>query len=219
MQLLICAATEMELTAIRASVALRTLPPSHTIRFLVTGVGLGPSMYQLAKHLILNPPELVIQAGIAGSLDPQLLPGETVVIDADTIGDAGVVENKQFHNLFALGLADPDLFPWKEGFLPNPYAQWLALPELKMAKGITVNEVSTNPERIQQYRLQWGAQTESMEGAALHYVCLMENVPFLQLRSISNIIGERDKTKWKLKEAIQNLDTELNLLIDKILEL
>ena len=42
---------------------------------------------------------------------------------------------------------------------------------------------------------------ESMEGAALHYVCLMEKIPFLQIRSISNYIGERDKKKWNMKDA------------------
>lgn len=219
MQLLICAATALELDAIQASVARRKLPPAHNIRFLVTGVGIGPSMYHLTRHLCQQSPELVIQAGIAGSIDMQILPGDTVVVHSDTFGDVGVVENKQFRNLFDMGLEDPESFPWQEGFLPNPYAQWLALPGLKAVRGITVSEISTNPQRIQQYRMQWGAQTESMEGAALHYACLQEGIPFLQLRSISNIIGERDKTRWKLKEAINNLHQELNLLIDKILEL
>jgi len=54
---------------------------------------------------------------------------------------------------------------------------------------------------------------ESMEGAAFHYVCLQEAVPFLQLRAVSNMIGERDKTKWLMKEAIDNLNKELIVLI------
>jgi futalosine hydrolase len=48
-----------------------------------------------------------------------------------------------------------------------------------------------------------------MEGAAVHYVGLMENVPFLQLRSISNLVGERDKKKWKLPLSIKNLNQTL----------
>jgi futalosine hydrolase len=39
-----------------------------------------------------------------------------------------------------------------------------------------------------------------MEGAALHYTCLMEKIPFMQLRSISNYIAERDKSKWGHEE-------------------
>ncbi len=219
MQLLICTATALELSAIQASVGKRILPPAHSVRFLVTGVGIGASMYQLTRQLCRHKPQLVIQAGIAGTLDAALVPGDTVVIETDTFGDAGVVEKEQFHNVFQMGLLEPNAFPWTEGKLQNPYAAWLALPGLKKAAAITVNEVTTNEERIRQYRLQWGAQIESMEGASLHYACLMESVPFLQLRSISNTIGERDKSKWRLKEAVHNLDTELNALLDKIMAL
>ena len=59
----------------------------------------------------------------------------------------------------------------------------------------------------------FAADIESMEGAALHYVCLLQKVPFLQLRSISNKVGVRDKTKWKIKTAIDNLTMELNALL------
>jgi futalosine hydrolase len=55
-----------------------------------------------------------------------------------------------------------------------------------------------------------------MEGAALHFIALHQKIPFIQLRSISNNVGERDKTKWKIKEAISNLNEELKNFIDLI---
>ena len=64
---------------------------------------------------------------------------------------------------------------------------------------------------------KFGADIESMEGAAFHYVCLQEKIKFLQLRSISNIAGERDKTKWTMKEAIVNLNIELKKLVKNII--
>ena len=64
--------------------------------------------------------------------------------------------------------------------------------------------------------LQFNADIETMEGAALHYVCLQEDIPFIQIRTISNFVGERDKTKWKLKDAIENLNIELDKLYNKI---
>jgi futalosine hydrolase len=45
-----------------------------------------------------------------------------------------------------------------------------------------------------------------MEGAAFHYVCLTEKVPFLQLRAVSNYVGERNKKNWNIKLAIENLN-------------
>ena len=55
-----------------------------------------------------------------------------------------------------------------------------------------------------------------MEGAALHYVGLMEKIPFIQLRAVSNYTGERNKKKWKMKEAIVNLNNELIRLLNKL---
>ena len=67
---------------------------------------------------------------------------------------------------------------------------------------------------IKFYRNVFAPVTESMEGAALHYVCLMENVPFLQIRSISNYIGERNKKKWDMMESINNLNNSLVKIIN-----
>jgi len=56
--------------------------------------------------------------------------------------------------------------------------------------------------------------TESMEGAALHYVCISENVPFVQIRSISNYIGERNKQKWDMMNSIVNVNEALIKIIN-----
>ncbi len=52
-----------------------------------------------------------------------------------------------------------------------------------------------------------------MEGAAFHYVCISEGVPFMQLRGISNQVGERFKIKWKIKESIESLNENLMRIV------
>ena len=42
------------------------------------------------------------------------------------------------------------------------------------------------------------------------------NIPFLQIRAVSNYIGERDKEKWKMKEAINNLNQTILKYVDKL---
>jgi len=42
------------------------------------------------------------------------------------------------------------------------------------------------------------------------------NTPFIQIRSISNYVGERDKSRWLLKESIADLNQTLLLMIDKL---
>ncbi|KKO19734.1 MAG: hypothetical protein BROFUL_01556 [Candidatus Brocadia fulgida] len=52
-----------------------------------------------------------------------------------------------------------------------------------------------------------------MEGAAFFYACLMERIPCLQIRTISNYIEDRNKGRWNVPLAIDNLNTiALNII-------
>jgi futalosine hydrolase len=44
----------------------------------------------------------------------------------------------------------------------------------------------------------------------------MEKIPFLQIRSVSNLLGDRDKSRWKIKEARESLHESLVSLIQKL---
>lgn len=186
---------------------------TNNIDILISGIGLTASTYHLAKQLALRKYELIIQAGVAGSFDVNLPPGTVVAIKQDTIADQSVVELKKLKTLFDLKLVPNNQHPYKNGWLLNPNKKILTKTKLKIVKGISVNQISTSKQMIQFYRDTFDPATESMEGAALHYVCLMENVPFLQIRSISNYIGERNKKKWDMMDSIVNLNNELFQII------
>ena len=87
---------------------------------------------------------------------------------------------------------------------------------LEVVRGVSVNEITTNPERIGWYRESYKAAVESMEGAAFHYVCLQKKIPFLQIRALSNIVGERDKSKWDFRNSITALNHSLISLIKEL---
>jgi len=179
------------------------------IDILITGIGLTASTYHFAKQLSLKKYGLVIQAGVAGSYDLNVPLGAVVAVKQDTIADESVIEMKKLKTLFDLKLVPQNQHPYKNGWLLNPHQENLKKTGLKIVKGISVNQISTSKQMIQFYRDMFDPATESMEGAALHYVCLMENVPFVQLRSISNYIGERNKKNWDMKDSIENLNNEL----------
>ena len=86
-----------------------------------------------------------------------------------------------------------------------------------MIDSITVNEISTAEDRISYYKNGLEAGIETMEGAALHYIGLLEEIPFLQVRALSNYVGERDKSKWVLDKAIEILNLELQRQLIKLL--
>jgi futalosine hydrolase len=189
---------------------------SANVDVLITGVGVPSTMYHLQKRLHQVDYDLVIQAGIGGAFTTDLYLSETVLIKQDTFGDLGAEEKNIFTPFFNTALIGANEFPFTDGWLLTT----TTLPEntnLKKVKAVTVNKVTDNLLHKQQLLDVFDAQIESMEGAALHYICLQENMPFLQLRSVSNYVGERDKAKWKMKEAIENLNSELSMLIKQLM--
>lgn len=189
--------------------------PGQEIRTLITGVGSLATAYSLLRQIDSYRPDLIIQAGIAGCFTGRA-PGETVVVREEALADQGVWEEGRFRSIFDLKLADKDTAPFCNGLLINPYKELITLTGLEVVRGITVNEITTDPLRIGWYQQNTAPVVESMEGASLHYICLQEKIAFLQLRSVSNDIGIRDKTKWDIKKAIAALNEQLIPLLKKL---
>jgi futalosine hydrolase len=118
----------------------------------------------------------------------------------------GTEAGTSFLTLAKMGLEDDDTYPLDEGWLKNqssPAQLGISLPSVK---GLSVNMVTGTDDTAHLRYASFGAQTESMEGAALHYACLMEEVPFAQLRAISNYAERRNRAAWQLMPAIMNLN-------------
>ncbi len=215
MQIMLCAATLFEIHPTIAFIKQQHL--TNKIGVQITGIGLTAAAYSITKGIFTHQPKLIVQAGIAGSFKAALLPAQTVVIKSEVLGDLGVVEKEGFKSVFDLGLAQKNEAPWKDGKLVNPHTGLMNATNLQQIAAVSVQQITTLPQQIAWYKAAFSAQVETMEGAALHYVALMENIPFLQLRTISNYVGERNKKEWKLPEAITELNIELqNLLINSL---
>lgn len=186
------------------------------IDVLISGVGLMATTYNLQKQIQVKRPDLVIQAGIGGCFDDKISLASVFAVKKDTIADLGVIEKKEFHSVFDMGFCKPDQPPFKNGWLVNPGLHLLKRNSLRKVNAVSVNQVSSSKPIINLFYNKYKPVIESMEGAALHYVCLMENIPFLQLRSVSNYVGERNKKNWKIKESVTSLNNELIRLLNSL---
>lgn len=219
MKILLVAATMLEIEPLQQYLAEKLYLRKHQqVDVLITGAGSMATTYALTKKFQLNKPDIAIQAGIGGSFHPLFCPGKIVVIKEEIIGDLGVMQQGKWNSLFDLGFMSENDHPWTQGKLLNPNKDLLCKLEHEKVKAITVNQISTEASFIQQIKEKYCPVVESMEGAAFHFVCLKENIPFLQLRSISNMVGERDKSKWLLKESIDVLNNELVRLLNLLIE-
>jgi len=214
MHLLLLSATDLEISETATwlnnhAIGLNALKP----KLLIGGIGQLQTAYALQNRIRLERPGLVIQAGIGGTPSIDDI-GKVYAIGSEQIADLGVMEKTGFTNIFDMGLENRDRFPFRDGRLDNPYRSLLEWTGLPVLDGKTVNGImSSDVGGSQRNSLR---VVESMEGAALHYVCLMEKVPFLQIRAISNMTGDRDKSRWKLKEALVSLHEKLVVMIQKL---
>jgi futalosine hydrolase len=205
MAILIFAATETEIAPLRQWVN----DPANrhslaAVKLIVTGAGILSSAVQITQSLIQSRPDLAIQVGIAGSFSLSLPPGAVTLVEQETVGDMGVWENHQFQDLFDLKLVTENIFPFTGKKLRNPDLDRFKHLNLPEVQGLTVNEISTDPHRIQHLTQKYQPQIETLEGASFHYAALQLKIPFIQIRGISNAVGERDKKNWKMNESIEN---------------
>jgi futalosine hydrolase len=183
---------------------------------LITGVGTAATVYHVLQLLQHSKPAFILQAGIAGSFDESLPLGQAVVVNADRFADLGVHENDQWKDVFDMNLAEPEVAPYSNGWLINPYHDLLSAAGLPIVKSVSISEITTNAVRMRQLRDKYHPSIESMEGAAFHYVCIQQGIPFIQLRTISNYVGERNKGKWALRQSVENLAAQVQELVNRL---
>ena len=83
---------------------------------LVTGVGSMETAWAMTKWFCTHEsPDLVINAGIAGSFREDFGIGEVVLPVSDCFADSGIEDGDQFMTLPEAGLSDADAFPFSAG--------------------------------------------------------------------------------------------------------
>lgn len=183
------------------------------IDLIVTGLGAVFTTFFLTKALHLCHYDLVINAGIAGSFRDELSIGTVVNVKNEQFCDFGIEEANHIISVFDAGFVGLDEYPFTNGQLTNKNE--FDNLDLAVVYGITGNISHGTAESIANVRQEFDPDIESMEGAAVFYVCLFEKVPFLEIRAISNYVEIRDTSKWDIPTAIENLADELFRFLKK----
>lgn len=178
-----------------------------SIDVLTTSIGMVATAYELGKTNVTGY-DLVLNIGICGAINKHLQLGEIVNITSDYIYELGAEDGDDFLKFEELNL------PGKNKFGNNSSVTIRTISELKKVSGITVNTVHGNEASIQKIGTRIQADVESMEGAAFMFAMEKSIIPYFQLRAISNYVEKRDKSKWNISLALDNLSKTVNSLID-----
>lgn len=175
------------------------------VETLLTGVGPVDAAARVAHALNKSSYEFVVNAGIAGAMRGVAAVGDGVVvgeeimeIDLETGGRLSLPPG----NVIA------DRVP-SDGQLLELITS-LGFP---LVRGITVPRVTATDATAVRLR-ERGAEVESMEGFAVLRAAQLAGVPALEVRGISNIVGDRDRSEWSFEAGIHGLRNILNATLD-----
>lgn len=185
------------------------------VEFHLTGIGATQACHKVTREILYgrikgDPYTLVVNIGIAGSYDLELFPtGAAAVISEEHFGDLGFETSGGFVDLFTSGILEQDSFPYTGGALKRrklPYEEIeKVLGKYMEGIGVTVQTVTGDASKVQELCNRYNPHIESMEGAAVYYAALHEEVPFFELRTVSNAVGEQDRKKWDTEAALATL--------------
>jgi futalosine hydrolase len=186
------------------------------IQILISGVGSASTVFSVTEQLLTTKYDIALQAGICGAFDRSLKLGDVVVVEKDKFGQLGAEDDEQFMDVFELGLAERDTFPYQNGWLTGIQPIPSVCAPFQHVCGIT-NETSTGSEAsVARLTTLYHPQTESMEGAGFFFAAAKCHTPALQIRSISNYVEKRNKANWNIPLAVEQLHRALTQLLPSL---
>jgi futalosine hydrolase len=217
MEILLVAATFNEVKPYAGKLGLSMDKPvriddEKNLSLLITGVGMVNTTYHLTKALCEKKYDRVINAGICGAFDRSIQIGELVEITEDRFSELGAEDRDNFLTVAELSLADPNEHP----FIDERLKVKALKNEFKAVRSITVNKVHGSETSIRKTEQRFSPQVESMEGAAVIFCCMKENVPVNQFRAVSNYVEPRNRNAWNIPLALNNLQIFLDTFIQEI---
>ncbi len=213
MKILIVSATKFEAEGIIKDLDLREISPyffsckEKETDLLITGIGIPATIFSMFALSEIRTYDLIINAGIAGSFSKDIQIGSVVNVYSDNFGDIGLNTDSGFKPVFQLKFNEQFQNLINNGFIYNTSDYPPFFKNLPKANAVTVNI----PE-IKKYE---NSEIETMEGAAFMMVCKHFKKNFIQIRGISNMIGETKREDWDLKTPINNYSSSIVNFINK----
>lgn len=167
-----------------------------------------------ATALILRwQPRLIICTGCAGAYPAGgMQVGELAVASSEISGDEGVLTPEGWQSLEAIGIPSLEIKGQRYfNEIPLSFSaaeqafQLAAALDLPLRRGrfVTVSTCSGTAGRGHDLYERFGALCENMEGAAVAQVALQYGIDCLELRGISNMVEDRDLSRWNLTLAVE----------------
>jgi futalosine hydrolase len=185
------------------------------VALLHTGVGKSNAAAAMSALLEQHHPTAVLLTGCGGAYPGTgLAVGDLALASEEIFGDEGVATAEGFLDMADLGfpLARVGETNFYNRFPLDEPLRSRALPLIELAAQavnrrlacgafVTVSSCSGTLSGGARLGERWGGLCENMEGAAVAQSCLLYGTPLLEVRGISNLVEDRDLSRWDLRGA------------------
>jgi futalosine hydrolase len=202
-------ATQKEQSALLASVDASPLPlgPYRAARsavadVIVAGVGPAAAAAGAATALALGRYDVCLSLGICGAFRGTADIGDTVVATELVAADLGADSPEGFQGSGAMGWAD-DVAPVDPALL-RAVVERLGSPVTGPV--LTLSTVTGTRARADLLAERHGAVAEAMEGWGVLAAAQPHGVRVLEVRTVSNLVDDRDTSAWDVKAALAALE-------------
>ncbi|MED1797245.1 futalosine hydrolase [Brevibacillus sp. HB1.2] len=184
-------------------------------RFTVIAGGVGPAAAaaSTARALACADYDLVICAGICGGFVGEAEIGSLVVATEIICADLGAETPEGFCSVDELGFGSARVSVDQE--MVERVTEAMKVAGLVAKKGIvlTLSTVTGTAETAAALAQRMpDALAEAMEGYGVATAAQAARRPVLEIRTVSNAIGPRDKSAWRIKDALESLEKGSSVL-------
>jgi futalosine hydrolase len=185
------------------------------VTVVISGVGQANTAQSVTAIISDGNAGLVMICGCAGAYAAGgLSVGDVAVASEEIYADMGTLTQKGWLGLEEIGL--PLLakdgrdyysrFPIRQEYIDAVLSAPRApgMPEVVSGVFLTVCAVTGTASRGDDLHITFDAICENMEGAAAAHIAALYGVPFVEIRGISNMAGDRYRAGWDIALASAN---------------
>jgi futalosine hydrolase len=187
---------------------LRFWTPRPNVEVLAGGVGPVEAAIATARRLADGGCDAVVNAGIAGAFRGRARVGDALVIARETLADLGLEGG--------LPLALPEGTLVERADADAALVGRCADLPYRAGSGITVAQVTTTAATGERLAARYGADVESMEGFSVLRAAALAGIPALEVRGISNLVGDRAQSEWDFVAGAKATAAVLDAVLDAL---
>jgi futalosine hydrolase len=201
-----------------------------SVAYVISGIGKTNASRGTALLIEKFSPRVVVHLGVGGAYSSShLRTGDIAIAEKEIYGDEGVFLEDGFHSAETIGIPflvkgrkkyfnefplDKKLF--RIAVRTSHVIHHASRITVKSGPFLTLSTCTGTLKRAKELERTFHAICENMEGAAVAHVCVSCGIPMVEIRGISNTVGERDKKKWDIHLAAENCQRVVMGLLKEI---